>query len=133
MTEDSSFFCFFFLFFPWVSALITGLLLALPHLYKRLPQSLLLLWTMASPPPPKKSTLSLLLLGRVAFCSIFTFQIFTSSIFFSISDMSCIIIHARYHVSLTVPGIDTLIYNILIAAWSYILLSLQKKGMMMRQ
>lgn len=45
MTEDST-----FSFFPppWVSALITGLLLALPHLYKCHPQSSLLLENMVS-------------------------------------------------------------------------------------
>lgn len=42
--------------------------------------------------------------------------------------MEADIIHTRYHVSLTVPGIATLISNILIAARSYILLSLCKKG-----
>lgn len=46
MTEDST--VFFFLL-SWVSALITGLLLALPHLYKCQPQSSLLLWNTLSP------------------------------------------------------------------------------------
>lgn len=49
MTEDHT-------FFPWVSALITGLLLALPHLYKCQSRVHCFLWKTVPPPtpPPKK-------------------------------------------------------------------------------
>lgn len=96
--------------FPWVSALITVLLLALPHLYKCQSKVHLFLWKIV----PTKKTSPLLLANRIMLCRTPAFQIPPQPAFNFFLD--AVITHAHYHVSLTVHGTGTLISNILIAA-----------------
>lgn len=110
--------------FSEVSALITGWLLALPHLYKCQSKVHHSLWKRV---PWRKYTLCSLLGNRILLSWILAFEVTPTLLFFFFyfwQVMCAVITHAHYHVSLTVPGICTLISNILIAAGSYILLSI---------
>lgn len=115
MTEDHT-------FFPRVSALITVWLLALPHLYKCQSKVHRSLWKRVP------QNIYIVLIVRQQDIVIQNPCIWGHphpSFFFCLWQVMCAVItHAHYHISFTFPGISTLIFNILIAAGSYILLSL---------
>lgn len=130
MTEDRT-------FFPWVSALITGLLPALPHLYKC--QSKVHCFTPRTVPFKEgensvvfivgwQNTVvqKLWISGYPELFFFFPFSYLRRAVYADIT-------HAHYHISLTVSGIGALIPNILIAAGSYILLSLREQDGAVKQ